>query len=187
MLFRKSGFPTLSFLVEFVKQIFRERICARKRRIDLANNIREKALELSEDLAKECGVYVVDAEYAKNEDGDYSLCFYIDKEGGVGIDDCEGFSKAVEEILDRENIIDTNYMLEVASPGADRILKTERELNYYAGREVDVKLYAAMNGAKEFTGVLKGVKDGAAVIEYNGEVVEIAPKQAVYIRLSFKF
>ena len=153
----------------------------------MAKDIKEKALELSEDLAKMRGVYVVDVDYAKNEDGDYSLCFYIDKEGGVGIDDCEGFSKAVEEILDREDIIDNNYMLEVASPGADRILKTERELNYYAGREVDVKLYAAQNGVKEFTGVLNGVKDGAAVIGYNGEVMEIAPKQAVYIRLSFKF
>ena len=78
-------------------------------------------------------------------------------------------------------------MLEVASPGADRVLKTEREFNYYAGREVDVKLYAALNGEKEFTGTLKGMSDGAAVIEYNGEVMEIAPKQAVYIRLSFKF
>ena len=153
----------------------------------MANNIKEKALELSEELAKERGVYVVDAEYAKNEDGDYSLCFYIDKEGGVGIDDCEGFSKAVEEILDREDIIDRNYMLEVYSPGADRILKKEREFNYYAGREVDVKLYAAINGAKEFTGTLKGAKDGAVLIEYNGGIMEIAPKQAVYIRLSFKF
>ena len=153
----------------------------------MANNIKETALKLSEDLAAECGVYVVDVEYAKNEDGDYSLCFYIDKEGGVGIDDCESFSKAVEEILDREDIIENNYMLEVASPGADRILKTERELNYYAGREVDVKLYAALNGVKEFTGVLKGTGEGAAIIEYNGEVIKIAPKQAVYIRLSFKF
>ena len=153
----------------------------------MAKNIEEKALELSEELAKEHGVYVVDAEYSKNGDGDYSLCFYIDKEGGVGIDDCENFSKAVEEILDREDIIDKNYMLEVASPGADRILKTGREMNYYTGREVDVKLYAALNGVKEFTGILKGVKDGAAVIEYNGSEIEIAPKQAVYIRLSFKF
>ena len=153
----------------------------------MAKNIEEKALELSEDLAKERGVYVVDAQYSKNEDGDYSLCFYIDKEGGVGIDDCEGFSKAVEEILDREDIVDGNYMLEVSSPGADRILKKEREFNYYAGRDVDVKLYAALNGEKEFTGVLKGAEDGEVLIEYNGEVIKIAPKQAVYIRLSFKF
>ena len=57
----------------------------------MAKDIKEKALELSEDLAAARGVYVVDVSYAKNEDGDYSLCFYIDKEGGVGIDDCDGF------------------------------------------------------------------------------------------------
>ncbi len=153
----------------------------------MADNTAKKALELSEDTAKRLGVYVVDTEYTKNGDGTYSLCFYIDKDGGIGIDDCEEFSKAVEEVLDKENIIDNNYMLEVASPGADRILKTERELNYYAGRGVDVKLYAALDGVKEFTGVLKGTRGGAAVIEYGGREMEIAPKQAVYIRLSFNF
>ena len=153
----------------------------------MAKEIEKKALELSEAAAEKCGVYVVDAEYVKNENGGCSLCFYIDKEGGVGIDDCEEFSKAVEETLDTEDIIDGNYMLEVSSPGADRILKTEREFNYYAGREVDVKLYAAVNGVKEFTGVLKGMRGGAAVIEYGGGELDIAPKQAVYIRLSFKF
>ncbi len=153
----------------------------------MAGNIREAALRLSEETAQSLGVYVVDAEYVKNEDGVYSLCFYIDKEGGVGIDDCEMFSKAVEEALDKEDIIEGNYLLEVASPGADRILRTGRELNYYAGREVDVKLYAAVNGVKEFTGILKGVRDGAAVIEYGGEDIGIKPEKAVYIRLSFKF
>ena len=75
----------------------------------------------------------------------------------------------------------------MSSPGADRKLTKEREFLYYIGREVDVKLYKAENGVKEFTGVLKDCKDKTAFVELDGEVKEIPVKQAVYIRLSFKF
>lgn len=97
------------------------------------------------------------------------------------------FSKAVEELLDAEDFIEENYTLEVSSPGADRKLTKEREFLYYIGREVDVKLYKAENGVKEFTGVLKDYKDKTAFVELDGEAKEIPVKQAVYIRLSFKF
>lgn len=153
----------------------------------MSKEIEKKALTLSEETANALGVYVVDVSYSKNEDGNYSLCFYIDKDGGIGIDECENFSRAVEEVLDREDIISDNYILEVSSPGADRILKKEREFLYYIGREVDVKLYSAMDGKKEFTGILKGFSDNTAEIEYDGECVSIPVKSAVYIRLSFKF
>ena len=152
----------------------------------MANKTEIKALELGESEAQEQGVYIVDVTY-KKEDGAYSLCYYIDKDGGVGIDECEKFSKAVEEILDREDFIENNYTLEVSSPGADRKLTKEREFLYYKGREVDVKLYKAENGIKEFTGVLTDYRDDTAFIEINGEVTEIPAKAAVYIRLSFKF
>ena len=131
-------------------------------------------------------IYIVDVTYKKADDT-YSLCYYIDKEGGIGIDECELFSKAVEELLDAEDFIEENYTLEVSSPGADRKLTKEREFLYYIGREVDVKLYKAEKGVKEFTGVLKDYKDKTAFVELDGEVKEIPVKQAVYIRLSFKF
>lgn len=148
--------------------------------------IEKTALELSGETAQKCGVYVVDTEYAKNDDGNYSLTFYIDTDGGVGIDKCEEFSRAVEEVLDVRDIIDSNYVLEVSSPGLDRTLKKEREFRYYIGREVDVKLYGALNGVKEFTGTLTGFDGGEAEIEYGGDTVKIAPDKAVYIKLSFK-
>ena len=129
---------------------------------------------------------LVDVEYVR-EVGVWYLRAYIDKEGGIGIDECELFSKAVEELLDAEDFIEENYTLEVSSPGADRKLTKEREFLYYIGREVDVKLYKAENGVKEFTGVLKDYKDKTAFVELDGEVKEIPVKQAVYIRLSFKF
>lgn len=153
----------------------------------MSREIENKALELSETAAKEQGVYVVDVSYSRNEEDTNSLCFYIDKEGGIGIDECEKFSRAVEDVLDRDDIISENYVLEVSSPGVDRILKKEREFLYYIGREVDVKLYSSLNGVKEFTGILKGYCDNTAEIEYNGENVSIPVKSAVYIRLSFKF
>ena len=93
----------------------------------------------------------------------------------------------MEEALDAQDFIENNYTLEVSSPGADRKLTKEREFLYYKGREVDVKLYKAENGVKEFTGVLEDYRDGTAFIETDGNILEIPAKQAVYIRLSFKF
>lgn len=152
----------------------------------MANKTELKALDMGDEVAKAQNVSVVDVTY-KKEDGTYSLCFYIDREGGVGIDECEAFSKAVEEKLDAEDFIEENYTLEVSSPGVDRKLTKEREFLYYIGREVDVKLYKAHNGKKEFTGILKDYKDGAAFVETDADIVEIPVGQAVYIRLSFKF
>lgn len=152
----------------------------------MANGTEIRALELGEQIAQKQNVYIVDVTYKKADDT-YSLCYYIDKEGGIGIDECELFSKAVEELLDAEDFIEENYTLEVSSPGADRKLTKEREFLYYIGREVDVKLYKAENGVKEFTGVLKDYKDKTAFVELDGEVKEIPVKQAVYIRLSLSF
>lgn len=152
----------------------------------MANKTEIQALNAGEKTAEQQGVYIVDVTYKKSDDG-YSLCYYIDKDGGIGIDECEAFSKAVEQVLDELDFIETNYTLEVSSPGADRQLTKEREFLYYIGREVDVKLYKAKNGRKEFSGTLTDFKDGKAFIETEGETMEIAAKQAVYIRLKFEF
>ena len=152
----------------------------------MANKTEIQALAAGEILAAAQGVYIVDVDYSKSADG-YSLCYYIDKEGGIGIDECEKFSKAIETVLDEMDFIETNYTLEVSSPGADRQLKKEREFLYYIGREVDVKLYKAKNGVKEFSGTLKDFRDGSAFIETENETKEIPVKQAAYIRLRFEF
>lgn len=152
----------------------------------MANKTEIQALAAGESIAAAQGVYIVDVDYSKSADS-YSLCYYIDKEGGVGIDECEKFSKAIETVLDEMDFIETNYTLEVSSPGADRQLKKEREFLYYIGREVDVKLYKAENGVKEFSGTLKDFQDGSAFIETEKETKEIPVKQAAYIRLRFEF
>ncbi len=152
----------------------------------MANKIETLALELSEEVAAQSGVYVVDVSYAK-EGGNNVLCFYIDKDGGVGIDECEAFSRAVEAVLDEKDPIEENYSLEVSSPGVDRKLTKEREFMYYVGREVDVKLFAPLDGVKEFEGVLKGFADKTAEIEVDGEIKKIPVKNAAYIKLHFSF
>ncbi len=148
----------------------------------MANKIEEEALRLGEETAAAQSVYIVDVSYS-----DGVLCYYIDKDGGIGIDECETFSRAVEKVLDAADIIDKEYSLEVSSPGADRKLKKEREFRYYIGREVEVKLYAARSGVKEFDGILKDYRDKTAVVETKDGKIEIPVKEAVYIRLKFVF
>ncbi len=148
----------------------------------MANKTEMTALAIAEKTAQELGVYIVDVSYANG-----ILCYYIDRDGGVGIDDCEKFSRAVELELDKEDIIPSEYSLEVSSPGVDRKLKKEREFLYYLGREVEVKLYAPKNGVKEFSGILKAYADDVATVEYDGEDIEIPSKEAAYIRLKFEF
>ena len=144
--------------------------------------IEEQALALALKTAEEQGVYIVDVSYKGGV-----LCYYIDKENGVGIDECEAFSRAVEPILDEVDPIDSEYSLEVSSPGVDRKLKKEREFLYYIGREVEVKLFAARDGVKEFSGVLKDYKNKTAVIEKEDGAVEVPVNEAAYIRLKFTF
>lgn len=144
------------------------------------NKIEEQALALAESTAREQGVYIVDVEY-----GGGVLCYYIDKDGGVRIDDCEKFSKSVEVILDAADLVPGEYSLDVSSPGVDRRLKKEREFLYYTGRVVEVKLYAARNGVKEFDGVLKDYRNGTAIIETAAGDIELPVKETAYIRLKF--
>lgn len=155
----------------------------------MANKTEETALALAEKTAEEQGVYIVDVSY-KKEGGDYILRYYIDKEGGVGIDDCENFSRALDPVLDSADPIDGNYTLEVSSPGADRRLTKEREFLYYTGRRVDVKLFKPLENdacGKEFSGVLTGFSDKTASIETEGGTVSVPVKDAAYIRLAFEF
>ena len=151
----------------------------------MANKIEVLALEIADKLAAELQMTVVDAEF-KKEGGKHFLRIFIDAENGVGIDDCERFSRAFSDSFDPIDPIEVEYTLEVSSPGLDRKLKKEREFKHYIGREVDVKLYKAMDGVKEFTGVLKDYTDGTANVLYNGAIININNKEAIYIRLHFE-
>ena len=95
---------------------------------------------------------LVDVEYVRERD--YYLRVYIDKEGGIDIDDCQALSERLEEILDREDFIPDAYILEVSSPGIDRVLRKPRDFERERGKQVDVTLYAPFDGKKQWTGAL---------------------------------
>ena len=151
----------------------------------MKNSIENAVLSMTEQIADKMGLYVVDVE-SKKENSSRYLRIYIDKEGGVGIDDCEAFSREIEPLLDERDLIKEAYSLEVSSPGADRKLVGEREFLYYIGREVDVKLYKAVDGKKEFSGILHDYKDGTAFIETDSGVLEVKNNEAIYIKLHFE-
>ena len=143
-------------------------------------------MEIGDRVAEILGMKVVDAQY-KKEDGRQILRIFIDKIGGVGINECEEFSRAFEEEIDKDDPIETEYVLEVSSPGVERKLKTEREFLHYIGAKVDVKLFSQLNGKKEFTGIIKNYENGEITFDCGGELLTTNTKNAAYIKLHFEF
>ncbi len=130
---------------------------------------------------------LVDVEYVK-EGGSWYLRAYIDKPGGITVDDCEMVSRALSDLLDEQDFIDEAYILEVSSPGLGRPLKKEKDFARSIGEEVDVKTFRAINHQKDFTGILKGYDKEKIVLEMeNGEEMEFARADLALVRLAFDF
>lgn len=152
----------------------------------VANKAEQISYEIGDEIAKAQGVTLIHAEY-KKEGKDFFLRLSIDKDGGVGIDDCESFSRAFSDKMDELDPIKDAYILEVTSPGVDRKLTCEREFGYYKGRKVEVKLYSKSEIGKDFCGILQGFEDGIADILVDDKNVRVPLKEAAYIRLYFEF
>lgn len=132
------------------------------------------------------GFEFVDCEFVK-EGPDWYLRVYIDKEGGIGINDCEFVSRALDEKLG-DDLTEQPYIMEVSSPGIDRVLKRDREYIKYKDRLVDVKLFKAIDGNKEFRGRLVGLIDDKVVINAeSGERLEFNKKDVAATRLAVIF
>lgn len=106
-----------------------------------------------EPIVKENGLSIYDVEYVK-EGSDWYLRGYIEKEEGVNIKDCEVVSRAVSEILDKEDFIEDAYILEISSPGLGRALKKDKHFDKSIGEQVEIRLYKPVEKQKEFTGIL---------------------------------
>ena len=128
------------------------------------------------------GCALWDVEYVK-EAGQWFLRVYIDKEGGVSIDDCEAVSRPLSDLLDEADPIEGSYTFEVSSAGADRALKKPEHFARFLGEEVEVKLYRPREGRKEFVGRLKGFEDGAVTLDMDGQETLFTKQEIALVRL----
>ena len=117
-------------------------------------NYEQKTEKILIPIVEEYGFELVDVEYVK-EGSTWYLRAYIDKPGGISIDDCEAVSRRLSDILDEKDYIDEAYILEVSSPGLGRPLKKEKDFKRSLGEEVEIRTYRMIEKQKEFTGILK--------------------------------
>ena len=130
---------------------------------------------------------LVDVEYVK-EGGNWYLRAYIDKPGGITVDDCEVISRELSDKLDEKDFVEEAYILEVSSPGLGRPLKKEKDFARSLGEEVEVRTYRAVNRQKEFTGILKAYDKDSITIELeNEEKMTFARTDIALVRLAFDF
>jgi ribosome maturation factor RimP len=149
--------------------------------------IEAQAEELLRPILERLGLELYDVEYVK-EAGNYYLRAYIDKEGGVTIDDCEAVSREYSPKLDETNFIDDVYTLEVSSPGLGRPLRRERDYEKSVGKELEIHTYKAVDGDKIFFGVLTAYdKDTVTIREENGNERTFRKQDLSMIRLAFDF
>lgn len=149
------------------------------------SKITDIVTELARPVVQQAGCELWDVEYVK-EAGQWFLRVYIDKDGGVSIDDCEAVSRALDPVLDERDPIETSYTFEVSSAGAERSLKRPSDFERFLGNFVEVRLYKARDGVKEFTGDLAGYEDGAVTIEQNGRRVTFAKGEVANVRLRIR-
>ena len=120
----------------------------------MANKIETRVEEIMNEILQGTKYELVDVEYIMERD--WYLRIFVDKAGGIDLDDCQYLSEKVGAILDKEPLMKDPYILEVSSPGIDRVLKKDRDFIREVGKAVDVTLYAPINGKKNFTGILEG-------------------------------
>ena len=141
-----------------------------------------RAEELLKPIAEAFNVRIYDVEYVK-EGSDMYLRAYIDKDGGVNIQDCENVSRAFSDKLDEADIISDAYVLEVSSPGLGRQLKKDRHFENSLGEEVELKLFEAKDGCKEFEGVLKAFDKDSVTVTVDGEDLSFERSALAIVRL----
>ena len=128
----------------------------------MAGRIEAEVEKIVEELLENTALELVAVDYVKERD--WYLRVFIDKEGGVDLDDCQDLSRKLEELLDAQDLIKTSYILEVSSPGLDRELRKPRDFQREMGKDIDVSLFAPLDGKKVVTGPLSA---------YDGETINV--------------
>lgn len=142
--------------------------------------------QLAEPFVEAAGCSLWDVEYVK-EAGEWFLRVYIDKEDGVSINDCEAVSRPLSDKLDEVDPIEGSYTFEVSSAGADRALKTPAHFAQFMGEDVEVRLYRARDGQKNYVGALAAYEDGNVTLTVGDTSVTFEKKEIALIRLYPRF
>ncbi|MFA5575844.1 MAG: ribosome maturation factor RimP [Tissierellaceae bacterium] len=146
-----------------------------------------KVVKIAEPIADELGYELVDLEYERDKSA-YFLRIYIDKTGGVTLDDCQQMSQVLGDALDKEDPISTPYYLEVSSPGLDRPLKNDRDLERNLGKEVEIRLYKPLDNHKQIFGILDRYDEEEIVLRLDNEkFINIKKELIALIKLVIKF
>lgn len=164
-----------------------KRKAERKFRLSRREEYEQKTEELLLPILEKYGFELWDVEYVK-EGSNWYLRAYIDKPGGIMVDDCEVVSRELSDLLDEKDFVEGAYILEVSSPGLGRPLKKERDFERSIGEEVEIRTYRAIDRQKEFTGILKVYDKDTITIEYeDGTEGQFSRSDVALVRLAFDF
>ena len=142
---------------------------------------------LAAPVAQRMGLYLWDVAFEKEGAGWY-LRYYIDREGGVTIDECEAFSREVSDLLDEADPIDQSYTLEVGSPGVVRKLTKDWHFQKYIGAQVHVRLIRPVEGERDFVGALSSYENGVVAVLLDDELeMTFSPGETAFVRLYEEF
>lgn len=150
------------------------------------NTVVDKVTEAVAPIIQEAALELVDVEYVK-EGGNWYLRVFIDKPGGVELDDCQSMSQKIDMLLDELDPIPQAYFLEVSSPGLERPLKKSEDFERFQGHLVTITTFAPINGAKSFTGKLLGVAEEGIMLDVKGKKVILPQQQVAASRLAVEF
>ena len=151
-----------------------------------ARGYEEKTEQLILPILERMNFELVDVEYVK-EGGIYYLRAYIDKEGGITVNDCEAVAREMNVLLDEKDYIPESYTFEVSSPGLGRPLKKEKDYVRNMGKEVEIRTYRAINRCKEFYGLLTAYDKDSVTIDAEGEELRFEKAEIALIRQAVHF
>ena len=142
--------------------------------------------EFAQPVVESFGCSLWDVEYVR-EGSERFLRLYIDKDGGIDIEDCEKIHRAMDPILDEKDPIAESYHFEVCSAGFERVLKRPEDFARFMDSAVLVKLYRPRNGLKEIPAVLRGYEDGKVTVEAGKETITFEKSEIALVRLRVEF
>ena len=148
--------------------------------------ITEQVASFAQPIVEANGCSLWDVEYVR-EGSERFLRLYIDKDGGVNINDCEAIARAVDPILDEKDPIPESYHFEVCSAGLERPLKRPGDFEKFMGSPILVKLYRPRNGLKEIPGILRGYEEGKVTVEAGKETITFEKSEVALVRRRVEF